>query len=115
MNRRALFFLVIFSSICAQGQSNWSSFLDSSRATDWTGAGFTIPNYTVNCTTQPTLTANSSSAASANASSIQNALSSCDASHNVVNIPSGTYYVSGISFQGSHQVLRGAAGQTKRT
>jgi hypothetical protein len=76
---------------------------------DWTSAGFTIPNYTTNCPVQPTLTANSSSAASANATAIQNALASCDATHNVVNIPAGTYYVAGIKYgtQGN-QVLRGA-------
>src|ERR1022692_2529473 len=107
MNPRLFFLLVLFS-ISAQAQ-NWSTFLDSSRAVDWSGAGFTIPNYTVNCATQPTLTANSASAASANTTAIQNALASCDATHNVVNIPAGTYYVAGVTFgsQGK-QVLRGA-------
>jgi len=87
----------------------WSTFLNPSRAIDWTGAGFTIPSYTVNCATQPTLTANNSTAAAANATAIQNALGSCDATHNVVNIPAGTYYVAGITYgsQGK-QVLRGA-------
>jgi hypothetical protein len=87
----------------------WSTFLDSSRAVDWTGAGFSIPNYTTNCALQPTLTANSSGAASANTTAIQNALKSCDPTHNVVNIPAGTYYVAGLTFgtQGM-QVLRGA-------
>ncbi|MGA8088014.1 MAG: hypothetical protein WCA10_11955 [Terracidiphilus sp.] len=104
---RLLILLTAFS-LTASAQ-NWSSFLDSSRAIDWKGAGFTIPNYTANCATQPSLTANSSSAASANASAIQNALNSCDATHNVVNIPAGTYYVNGFNFgsQGK-QVLRGA-------
>ncbi len=85
-----------------------SGFLNSSRAIDWTSAGFTIPAYSVNCTTQPSLSAGSS-AATANASSIQNALNSCDATHNVVNIPAGTWYVAGITYP-SHgqQVLRGA-------
>jgi len=57
------------------------------------------------------LTANSSSAAAANTTAIQNALASCDATHNVVNLPAGTYYVNGITFgsQGN-QVLRGAGG-----
>jgi hypothetical protein len=106
-SRRLLFLLVLFS-ISSQAQ-NWSTFLNSSRAVDWSGAGFTIPNYTVNCATQPTLTANSAGAASANAKAIQNSLASCDATHNVVNIPAGTYYVAGITFgsQGK-QVLRGA-------
>ncbi len=44
MNYRLLILLALFS-ISAQAQ-NWSTFLDSSRAVDWSGAGFTIPNYT---------------------------------------------------------------------
>lgn len=87
----------------------WSTFLDHSRAIDWSSAGFTIPNYTANCSVQPTLSANNSGAASANTQAIQSALASCDATHNVVNIPSGTYYVAGITFgTKGHQVLRGA-------
>lgn len=107
MNYRLLFLLFLFST-GAQAQ-NWSTFLDSSRAIDWSSAGFIIPNYTTNCSVQPSLTANSSSAASANATAIQNALNSCDSTHNVVNIPAGTYYVTSITFgvQGN-QVLRGA-------
>lgn len=88
---------------------NWSTFIDSSRAYDWTtGVGFTIPSYSVNCSTQPTLTAGSGSAA-ANATAIVNALASCDATHNVVNIASGTFYVAAITYP-SHgkQVIRGA-------
>src|ERR1700730_14391066 len=92
MNYRLLFLLVLFS-ISAQAQ-NWSTFLDSSRATTWQGnAGFTIPTYSVPCATQPTLLTGSGNA-SANATAIQNALASCDATHNVVNLPSGTYYIS---------------------
>ncbi len=87
---------------------NWSTFLDSSRAINWSSAGFTIPSYSVNCKTQPSLTAGSS-AASANSTSIQNALNSCDSTHNVVSIPAGTFYFTSVTFgyQG-HQVLRGA-------
>ena len=50
-----------------------------------------------------------SSNASANTIAIQNALASCDATHNVVNLPAGTYYVAGWTYapQG-HQVVRGA-------
>ena len=88
---------------------NWSTFIDPSRAIDWTTAGFTIPNYTVNCSTQPSLTPNSSGAASANATAIQNALASCDSTHNVVNIPAGTYYVAGVTYPShGNQVIRGA-------
>jgi hypothetical protein len=111
MNHRLLFLVVLFS-ISAHGQ-NWSTFLDSSRAVDWSGAGFTIPNYTVNCATQPTLLTGSGNA-SANSTAIQNALASCDATHNVVNLQAGTFYVAGVTFgsQGK-QVLRGAgAGST---
>lgn len=112
--RFLLHLLLTAFSISASAQ-NWSSFLDSSRAVDWSNAGFTIPNYTNNCSVQPTLTPNSTSAASANATAIQNALASCDATHNVVNISTGTFYVAGFHYgmQGK-QVLRGAgAGSTK--
>ena len=111
MKNRLLFLVVLFS-VSAQAQ-NWSTFLDSSRAVNWSGAGFTIPNYTVNCATQPTLLTGSGNA-SANTTAIQNALASCDATHNVVNLQAGTYYVAGLTFgsQGQ-QVLRGAgAGST---
>ncbi len=106
MSHRLLFFLVLFS-FSAQAQ-NWSTFLNSSRAVDWTSAGFSIPNYTVNCSTQPSLSAGSGNA-SANRTAIQNALNSCDATHNVVNIPAGTWYVTNVSYgtQGK-QVIRGA-------
>lgn len=86
----------------------WSGFLDPSRAIDWSGVGFAIPAYSVNCSTQPSLLTGPTNAAT-NATAIQNALNSCDATHNVVNIPVGTYYVTSITFgtQGK-QVLRGA-------
>jgi hypothetical protein len=86
----------------------WSTFLDPSRAINWTGVGFAIPNYTTNCAIQPTL-ATGSGAAAANTAAIQTALASCDATHNVVNIPAGTWYVAGwtYGFQGK-QVVRGA-------
>ena len=102
-----LLFLLAAFGISASAQS-WSTFLDNSRATNWTSAGFTIPNYSANCSTQPSLAAGSG-AASANAATIQNALNSCDSSHNVVNIPAGTWYVTAINYgtQGK-QVLRGA-------
>lgn len=106
---RLFFHLLLAGFSLSASAQNWSAFLNSSRAADWTQVGFTIPSYTSNCATQPTLTANSSGAASANATAIQNALSSCDSTHNVVNIPAGTYYVTSITFgyQG-HEVLRGA-------
>lgn len=104
---RKLLFLVAAFSIHVHAQ-NWSTFLDPSRAINWTSAGFTIPNYTTNCPTQPTLVAGSGNAA-ANATAIQNALASCTATQNVVNLPAGTYYVTSWTYgsQG-HQVVRGA-------
>lgn len=97
----------------SRAQQPWSGILDPSRAINWSNAGFSIPNYTVACSTQPSL-ATGSGSASANTTAIQNALNSCNSTHNVVNLPAGTYYVAGITFgaQG-FQVLRGAgANQT---
>ena len=99
--------LALLLSATAFGQS-WSTFLDTSRAIDWTGAGFSVPAYSVACSTQPSLTAGSGNA-STNTTSIQNSLNSCDATHNVVSLPTGTYYIAGLKFgtQGK-QVLRGS-------
>jgi len=106
MKHRILFLLAAFN-LPAYPQA-WSTFLDSSRAIDWSGSGFAIPNYTVSCSIQPTLLTGSGNA-SANATSIQNALASCDATHNVVNIPAGTYYITAVNFPDhGNQVLRGA-------
>lgn len=90
----------------------WSGILNPTRAINWNGTGFTIPNYSVPCATQPTLLAGSGQAA-ANTTAIQNALASCDSTHNVVNLPAGTYYVAGLKYgtQGK-QVLRGAGAST---
>lgn len=101
--------LFVLLSVTAANAQNWSTFIDPSRAIDWSGAGFTIPSYTTNCATQPTLTPSSSGAASANTTAIQNALNSCDATHNVVNIPPGSYYFNGWNYKGQgKQVVRGA-------
>jgi hypothetical protein len=90
------------------GQAPWSGILNPTRATDWTTAGFAIPSYSTPCSTQPSLGTGSSNAA-ANTTSINNAIASCDSSHNVVNIPSGTYYINAFDFQAkSHVVVRGA-------
>jgi hypothetical protein len=106
--RRLVLFMFAALTQSASAQS-WSPLLDPSRAIDWTSAGFTVPSYTTSCATQPSLKANDTSAAAANAAAIQNALASCDATHNVVNIPAGVYYATGINYgpQG-RQVLRGA-------
>ena len=91
----------------AYGQT-WSGILDPSRAVDWSGVGFSIPSYSTACATQPSLTAGSGNA-TANATSIANSVASCDATHNVVNIPAGTYYVKGMGgIDKSNVVLRGA-------
>jgi len=105
MNYRLLLLLVLFST--SGYAQNWSKFLDSSRAIDWASAGFTIPTYTTACSTQPSLTTGSG-AASANATSINNAVASCNSTHNVVNIPAGTWYVTAIRVQKGQVVLRGA-------
>lgn len=103
---KALSLLMLSGSAYAQP---WSTFIDPTRAIDWSSAGFTIPSYSVNCSTQPTLTASSTGAASSNGTAIQNALASCDATHNVVNIPAGTYYTTGIAFPfGGKRIIRGA-------
>lgn len=93
----------------APAQQPWSGILNPSRAASWQGnAGFTIPAYTVPCATQPSLTAGSGSAA-ANTASIQNSISSCDSAHNVVNLPSGTYYIAGLDYmKHNNVVVRGA-------
>jgi len=109
MNYRLLF-LLAFLSLSGHAQ-NWSAFLDHSRAADWSGAGFRIPAYSTNCAVQPTLTAGSGNAA-ANTTAIQNAIASCDAAHNVVNLPAGTYYVAGINMSQGKVVLRGASPNT---
>jgi hypothetical protein len=105
---RILLLLAAFGINASAQTQIWSTLLDNTRAVNWTSAGFTIPSYTTNCPTQPTL-ATGSGAASANATSIQNALNSCTSTQNVVNIPAGTWYVGGILYgtQGK-QVLRGA-------
>jgi len=88
----------------------WSTFIDPSRAINWSSSnvGFTIPSYSVNCSTQPSLLTGSGNAG-ANTTAIQAALASCDATHNVVNIAAGTFYFAGLTYgsQGK-QVLRGA-------
>ena len=101
-----LFSLLVPMNLRAQA---WSGILDPTRAATWQGnAGFTIPSYTTACVTQPSLLTGSGNA-SANATSIQNALASCDSTHNVVNLPAGTFYVTNFTYgsQGK-QVLRGA-------
>lgn len=99
----------IFLSSLSFGQPSWSGILDPSRATTWAGnAGFTIPSYSTPCATQPSLTAGSGNAA-ANTAAINNAIASCTSGQNVVNLPSGTYYVAGFNYQGkSNVVVRGA-------
>lgn len=107
--RRPLSLLLMLVPVSAFGQA-WSGFLDPSRAIDWSATGFTIPSYTTNCSTPPSL-ATGSGNATANTTSIVNALTSCDATHNVVNIPVGTYYVNKLDYPHGSVVLRGAGPQ----
>jgi hypothetical protein len=84
--RYGVLLLLAASSLAAHSQA-WSSFLDSSRAIDWTDVGFAIPDYTTECPTQPLLRPNDLAAAPANSTAIQLALASCDATHNLVSVP----------------------------
>lgn len=82
---------IILALLCAPLMAqNWSAFLDPSRAIDWTTAGFAIPSYTVPCSTQPSLVAGGANAG-ANTTSVQASAASCDSTHNVINIPAGTW------------------------
>lgn len=101
--------ILLFLSSFANAQL-WSGVLSSARATDWTGAGVVggIPSYTVACATQPSLVVGIGNAA-ANTTSINAAIASCDASHNVVSLAAGTYNFAGVDFaHKSNVVLRGA-------
>jgi len=46
---------VAVAAVSARAVPPWSGILDPSREIDWPNAGFTIPNYTAPCATQPTL------------------------------------------------------------
>ena len=104
------FLLILLLATPAFPQS-WSTFLDTTRATDWTTAGFTIPSYTVPCSTQPSLVAGSGNA-TANTASVIAAMTSCDATHNVVNIPAGTWFLNKTAFPHGSLVVRGAGPQS---
>ena len=102
------FLILILGVGSSHAQTAWSTVLDPSRAIDWTWIPWSIPSYTTGCATQPSLAAGTANA-SANTASINAAIASCDSTHNVVNLPSGTYYVAGINYQGqSNVVVRGA-------
>jgi hypothetical protein len=117
---KTLLCLLVLLGIGARAQSLPSSnFLDASRSIDWSTAGFTIPSYSANCATQPTM-GNGAGNAAANTASIVAALNSCDASHNVVNIPSslgatgGVWYINKLAFPHGSVVLRGAGPQSTK-
>jgi hypothetical protein len=86
----------------------WSEILDPSRATDWTQAGIPggIPNRTTVCRT----VAPSAKTDATDSTNIQNALTACAGTDQVVQLQAGRYTLSaGIFFnQLSHVVLRGA-------
>jgi hypothetical protein len=109
MRCRILLLAVVLAIVATDARAQaWSAFLDPSRAIDWTSAGFTIPSYSTPCTTQPSLTAGLG-AATTNTTSIVAALTSCDATHNAVNIPAGTWFVNKIAYPNhGKEVLRGA-------
>src|ERR1700681_2798755 len=88
----------------AQAQS-WSSILDSSRATDWSGVGTTITNRSTVCSTSACNTVN---AGTVTTTSLNAALASAT-SGQVVTIPSGTFTISaGFLINVSNITLRGA-------
>src|SRR5208282_4110588 len=108
MKYRVPALLLLLTACGLSARAQWGTLLDPSRAINWTGTGFTIPSFSTNCATQPALKTGSGNA-SANTTAIQNALNSCDATHNVVNLTAGTYYVNGWKTDGyNNTVVRGA-------
>lgn len=90
----------------------WNGVLAPARATDWSQAGAAIVNRQTVCATVSLATG--SSAASANTSAIQTAISSCGktgtppaASDNVIMLPAGTFYINSFSISRSNFTLRG--------
>jgi hypothetical protein len=108
--RCLLALLIIDMAASPASAAPWSGILDPSRATDWSTVNWTIPNYTVPCPTQPVLLTGSGNDA-ANTALINAAIASCNGTtQNVVNIPSGTYYVKGFTFGGKNNVVVRGAG-----
>jgi hypothetical protein len=103
------FLLIAFSMISVSAHSQaWSGILDPSRAIDWTKAG--IPGGIPNRTTVCRAVAPSGEANATDSANIQNALTACAGTDQVVQLQAGKYTLAaGILFnQVSHVVLRGA-------
>jgi hypothetical protein len=110
--RRLLILVSLLYCQFAQGQA-WSPFLDPSRATTWAGnAGFTITNYTTACSGSPPSLATGSGNAAANTTAITNAIATCNSTHNVVNLPAGTYYINALTITASTPVVVRGAGSS---
>lgn len=100
--------------ICWVGVANaqpWSTFLDASRAIDWTPvSSLSIPNYTTACSGSPPSLLAGSGNDTANSAAIVAAMNTCDATHNVVTLPSGTFYIAGLRYPFKGKiVLRGVS------
>ena len=102
------FSILICLSSTARGQQPWSGILTTSRAgANWPSAGATIPTGTIpNCATQPS--GNTPAAISAAFAADAGGSSYCQ-----INIPAGTYNVSGtinLSYAGKANVVLNGAG-----
>lgn len=97
----------------AFAQTPWSPFLDTSRAYDWTHVNLTVPAYTTACSGSPPTLLTGTGHEAANTSAINAAIATCDATHNVVNLPAGTYHTNGwTTGSKSKVVVRGASTNT---
>ena len=101
-----LFLFLPYFSSPVSGQQ-WASLLASSRAIDWSKAGATIPSGTISaCSTQPA--SNTVAAINAAIAADQGGSSYCK-----INIPAGTYNVSGtlqIQYAGQANIILSGAG-----
>jgi hypothetical protein len=108
MKRRRALLLVLISALgCTVSYSqSWSGIIDSTRAIDWTHAGATITNRTTACVTSA---CNTVSGGTVTTQSLNAAIVSAPA-NTVVNIPSGTFTITGgIHDTGVNNItLRGA-------
>lgn len=95
----------VLSGLCF-GQA-WLGVVAAGRAIDWSGAGVTggIINRSTPCGTQPSLTANSSGAAAANTTALNNAIAA--ASNCVINIGAITFFSNGFHVEVPSVTVRG--------
>jgi hypothetical protein len=108
---RAAPFALLTSCLCAQP---WTGIINSTRATNWSNAGATIPSATwTQC--GPTIAAYGASGSPASAGTINSAIAACGANQ-YVSLGAGDFYLSsGVDFaMHSNVVLRGqGADQTR--